>query len=83
MPAEGAHSDEVVGTRGEKGATMKIQRMNDLEADMRKVARGEIAAPADAAAPSVNSTEALIRLLTPDSLSLLRTIHDAKPQSVL
>jgi predicted transcriptional regulator len=61
---------------------MKIQRMKDLEAEMRKVARGEIAAPADAAAPSVESTEALIRLLTPDNRSLLRTIRDAKPQSV-
>jgi predicted transcriptional regulator len=61
---------------------MKIQRMNDLEAEMRKVARGEIAAPADAALPSVESTEALIRLLTPDNRSLLRTIRDAKPQSV-
>jgi predicted transcriptional regulator len=61
---------------------MKIQRMNDLEAEMRKVARGEIAAPADAASPSVESTEALIRLLTPDNRSLLRTIRDAKPQSV-
>src|ERR1700677_1731721 len=61
---------------------MKIQRMNDLEAEMRKVARGEITAPADAAAPSVESTEALIRLLTPDNRSLLRTIRDTKPQSV-
>jgi predicted transcriptional regulator len=61
---------------------MKIQRMNDLEAEMRKVARGEITAPADAALPSVESTEALIRLLTPDNRSLLRTIRDAKPQSV-
>ncbi len=61
---------------------MKIQRMNDLEAEMRKVVRGEIAAPADAASPSVESTEALIRLLTPDNRSLLRMIRDAKPQSV-
>jgi predicted transcriptional regulator len=61
---------------------MKIQRMNDLDAEMRKVARGEITAPADAALPSVDSTEALIRLLTPDNRSLLRTIRDAKPQSV-
>ena len=61
---------------------MKIQRMNDLAAEMRKVARGEIAAPADAALPSVESTEALLRLLTPDNRSLLRTIRDAKPQSV-
>ena len=61
---------------------MKIQRLTELEAEMRKVARGEIAAPADAAAPSVESAEALIRLLTPDNRSLLRTMRDAKPQSV-
>jgi predicted transcriptional regulator len=61
---------------------MKIQRMDDLETEMRKVARGEIAAPADAASPSVDSAEALIRLLTPDNRRLLRTIRDSKPQSV-
>jgi predicted transcriptional regulator len=61
---------------------MKIQRMTDLEQEMRKVARGEIVAPADAAQPSVESAAALIRLLTPDNRSLLRTIRDAKPQSV-
>src|SRR5208282_5956841 len=61
---------------------MKIQRMDDLETEMRKVARGEIAAPADAALPSVDSAEALIRLLTPDNRRLLRTIRDSKPQSV-
>jgi predicted transcriptional regulator len=61
---------------------MKLQRMNDLEAEMRKVARGEMTAPADAALPSVDSTEALVRLLTPENRSLLRTIRDAKPQSV-
>jgi predicted transcriptional regulator len=61
---------------------MKIQRMDALETEMRKVARGEIAAPADAASPSVDSAEALIRLLTPDNRRLLRTIRDSKPQSV-
>jgi predicted transcriptional regulator len=61
---------------------MKIQRMADLETEMRKVARGEMTAPADAALPSVESTEALIRLLTPDNRGLLRVIRDAKPQSV-
>ena len=61
---------------------MKMQRMNDLEAEMRRVARGEITAPGDAALPSVELTEALLRLLTPDNRSLLRTIRDAKPQSV-
>jgi len=61
---------------------MKIQPMKDLIAEMRAVARGEIPAPADAALPSVESAEALLRLLTPDNRSLLRTIRDAKPQSV-
>jgi predicted transcriptional regulator len=61
---------------------MKIQPMKDLIAEMRAVARGETAAPADAALPSVESAEALLRLLTPDNRSLLRTIRDSKPQSV-
>lgn len=61
---------------------MKVQRFRDLMSEMRAVARGEAAAPADAALPSVESAEALIRLLTPDNRSLLRTIRDAKPQSV-
>ncbi len=61
---------------------MKIQPMKDLIAEMRAVARGEIPAPPDAALPSVESAEALLRLLTPDNRSLLRTIRDAKPQSV-
>src|SRR5271163_353065 len=61
---------------------MKIQRMSDLETEMRKVARGEITAPDDAASPSIESAEALLRLLTPANRSLLRTIRDAKPQSV-
>lgn len=61
---------------------MKIQRMKDLIGEMRAVARGEIPAPADAALPSVESAEALVRLLTPDNRSLLRVIRDARPQSV-
>src|SRR5258708_2931021 len=61
---------------------MKVQSRTALQAEMRAVARGEIAAPADAKSPSVESAEALIRLLTPDNRSLLRTIRDAKPQSV-
>ncbi len=61
---------------------MKIQNMEALEKEMRTVARGEQAAPADAALPSIESAEALIRLLTPENRSLLRTIRDAKPQSV-
>jgi predicted transcriptional regulator len=61
---------------------MKIQTMKELEAEMLAVAVGEIPAPPDAALPSVESAEALLRLLTPDNRSLLRTIRDAKPQSV-
>lgn len=61
---------------------MKIQPMQDLMAEMRAVARGDVTAPADAAQPSVESAEVLLRLLTPDNRGLLRTIRDAKPQSV-
>ena len=61
---------------------MKIQTMRELEAEMLAVARGEIPAPADAAQPSVESAEVLLRLLTPDNRGLLRTIRDTKPQSV-
>lgn len=61
---------------------MKIQTMKELEAEMLAVARGEIPVPPDAAEPSVESAEVLLRLLTPDNRSLLRTIRDAKPQSV-
>jgi len=61
---------------------MKVQSITALEAEMRAVARGEMTAPADAGLPSVESAEALIRLLTPENRSLLRTIRDAKPQSV-
>jgi hypothetical protein len=50
---------------------MKIQPLHALIAEMRAVARGKTAAPASAAEPSIESAEAL-----------LRTIHDAKPQSV-
>jgi hypothetical protein len=38
---------------------MNVQPMTELIALMRAVARGEIAAPADAAEPSVESVEAL------------------------
>jgi predicted transcriptional regulator len=61
---------------------MKIQRMKDVIAEMRSVASGEIQAPSDAAAPTVESTDALVRLLTPDNRNLLRIIRDVRPQSV-
>jgi predicted transcriptional regulator len=60
----------------------KIQSMNDLEAEMRAVARGEKPAPADAARTSFESVEALIRLLTPENRKLMAIIRDRKPQSI-
>jgi predicted transcriptional regulator len=60
----------------------KIQSMEDLEDEMRAVARGEKPAPADAARPSFESVEALIRLLTPENRRLLAIIRDRKPQSI-
>lgn len=60
----------------------KIQSMNDLEAEMRAVARGEKPAPADAAQTSFESVEALIRLLTPENRKLMAIIRDKKPQSI-
>ena len=61
---------------------VKIQSMKELEEEMRAVARGEREAPDDAARPSVESADALIRLLTPENRSLLRVIRDEHPQSV-
>jgi predicted transcriptional regulator len=60
----------------------KIQSLDDLEAEMRAVARGEKPAPADAAKPSFESADVLIRLLTPENRALLRTIRDERPQSI-
>jgi predicted transcriptional regulator len=50
--------------------------------EMKAVVRGARPAPADAAKPSFNSVEAIIRLLTPDNRRLLALIRDRKPQSV-
>ena len=61
---------------------MRVRSLKALEAEMRAVARGEAAAPADAHLPSVELAEALLRLLTPENRSLLRIIRDSKPQSV-
>ncbi len=59
-----------------------IQDLGSLEREMRAVARGERPAPPDAAKPSFNSVEAVIRLLTPENRQLLAIIRDRKPQSV-
>jgi predicted transcriptional regulator len=61
---------------------VKIQSLKALETEMRGVARGERRAPRDAARPSVESAEVLLRLLTPENRSLLKAIRDRKPRSV-
>jgi predicted transcriptional regulator len=60
----------------------KIQNLASLEQEMRAVARGEQPAPPEAAKPSFNSVEAVVRLLTPENRALLAMIRDKKPQSV-
>jgi predicted transcriptional regulator len=60
----------------------KVQSFRSLMNEMRGVARGKKAAPLDAARPSFESVEALVRLLTPDNRRLLATIRDRKPQSI-
>jgi len=60
----------------------KIQSLRSLREEMKAVARGERAAPADAAKTSFNSVEALARLLTPDNRRLLAVVRDRKPRSV-
>ena len=62
--------------------TFKIQSLRSLREEMKAVARGERVAPADAAKPSFNSVDALIRLLTPENRRLLALIRDRKPGSV-
>ena len=60
----------------------KIQKHGDLREQMKQVARGEKPGPIDAAKPSFESAEVLLRLLTPENRELLRLIRDEKPQSV-
>ena len=60
----------------------KIQGLLELRDEMKAVARGSRPAPEDAAAPSFNSVEALVRLLTPENRRLLALIRDRKPRSV-
>jgi predicted transcriptional regulator len=60
----------------------KVQNLRSLREEMKAVARGERPAPADAAKPSFNSVDALVRLLTPENRQLLAIIRDRKPQSV-
>ena len=62
--------------------SFKIRSLRSLREEMKAVARGERPAPADAAKPSFNSVEAVVRLLTPDNRHLLAIIRDRKPRSV-
>lgn len=61
---------------------MKVQSLKSLIAEMRAVARGEKKAPKDADAPSFESAEGLIRLLTKENRGLMKVIRDKKPSSV-
>lgn len=63
-------------------AKYKIRSLRELEREMRAVARGEKRAPRDAAAPSFNSVEAFLRLLTPENRKLMALIRDEKPNSI-
>ena len=62
--------------------TYRIQSLRELRDEMKAVVRGQKPAPADAARPSFNSVEALVRLLTPENRRLLSLIRDRKPESV-
>ena len=58
---------------------MKIQSMQSLKKEMMAVARDGRKAAVDAAQPSFESVEAVIRLLTPENRHLLATIEQSKP----
>jgi predicted transcriptional regulator len=60
----------------------RIQNLGALREEMKAVARGERQPSRDAAKPSFNSVEAVIRLLTPENRRLLALIRDRKPESV-
>ena len=59
----------------------KVVHHHRLRDEMMAVARGR-PAPADAALPSVESVEAIIRLLTPENRRLLAIIRDREPGSI-
>ena len=60
----------------------KVQSLRSLREEMKAVARGERKAPSDAAKPSFNSVDALVRLLTAENRALLALIRDREPGSV-
>jgi len=59
-----------------------IQSLQSLRAEMKAVARGKRQAPPHAGKTSVNSVEAVVRLLTSENRRLLALIRDRKPGSV-
>lgn len=61
---------------------MTTYRIQSLRDEMKAVARGRKPVPADAARPSFNSVEALVRLLTPENRQLLSLIRARKPESM-
>jgi predicted transcriptional regulator len=61
---------------------IKVQSLGASRAEMKRVARGERKAPADAGRASFNSVAAVVRLLTPANRLLLAVIRDRKPPSV-
>jgi predicted transcriptional regulator len=60
----------------------RIQNLRSLRDEMKAVARGARSALVDAARPSFNSVDALVRLLTPENRQLLAIIRDRKPPSI-
>ena len=60
----------------------RIMSHRALKDQMKAVARGERPAPPDAARPSFESAQALVRLLTPENRHLLSVIRDRKPKSI-
>ena len=60
----------------------RVQTLRSLREEMKAVAGGHKPARADAAKPSFNSIDAVVRLLTPQNRRLLAMIRDRKPQSV-
>ena len=60
----------------------RVQTLRSLREEMKAVAKGHKPARADAAKPSFNSIDAVVRLLTPQNRRLLAIIRDRKPQSV-
>ncbi len=60
----------------------RVQSLASLRDEMISVARGERAAPAHAAIPSVHSADLIARLLTPENRALLSVLRSRRPESI-